>query len=461
MKSSPFPAGFTWGGAAAAYQIEGAWNEDGKGPSIWDAFCREPGKVHQGDTGEQACDHYHRYRDDIALMKEIGLQAYRFSVSWPRVLPRGTGQVNVKGLDFYSRLVDTLLEAGIQPWLTLFHWDYPLALHQRGGWLDAGSPAWFADYAGIVAERLGDRVGHWMTLNEPQCFLNLGYNANPPGGHAPGAKYDMFQLGRAYKNILLAHGGAVSAIRAKSPRPVKVGWAAQTNARLPASESAADIEATRRLYFTPQAGGYWGQGVWSDPVYLGREPENAAAIFGEAWPGLDAGDLKIISPPLDFIGMNCYDGVYVRADENGAPRELPRVVGSAAGGLDWLQVTPDALYWSARFQTERYSGARRLPLFITENGLCNLDWPDLEGRVNDPQRIDYVHRYLRGLKRAAAEGYPVGGYFYWSIMDNFEWAEGYRSRFGLIYVDYPSQKRQLKASANWYSGVIRSHGAEI
>lgn len=458
--TSPFPKTFTWGAAAAAYQIEGAWNEDGKGPSVWDAYCRKPGATYLGHTGERACEHYHRYRDDIALMKEIGLQSYRLSVSWPRVLPEGKGAANEKGLAFYDRVVDALLEAGIEPWVTLFHWDYPLALHDQGGWTHPDSPKWLGDYAARVAARLGDRVAHWMTLNEPQCFLNLGYSS---ANHAPGERYDLPRLGRAYRNVLLGHGAAVDAVRAASPRgaAAKIGLALHGSARMPLDEnSAADIEAARKNYFALIPGAFWGQGVWADPLYLGKEPEGVAETYGADWPGLSDADLKAIRRPLDFIGINCYGGSYVKAGKDGKPEEIPYADGSPSGQLDWLQVTPEALYWTARFQTERY-GQRKLPFIVTENGICNLDWPSLDGKVHDPQRIDFLHRYLRGLKRAAEEGIPLGGYFQWSILDNFEWAEGYKSRFGLIHVDYATQKRTPKDSAYWYRDVIRTHGAAL
>ncbi|MDE1170099.1 MAG: GH1 family beta-glucosidase [Verrucomicrobium sp.] len=455
--TSPFPSTFKWGAAAAAYQIEGAWNEDGRGPSVWDEFCHQ-GKTYHKHTGDVACDHYHRWQEDIGLMKQIGLQAYRLSVSWTRIFPDGTGAVNQKGLDFYSRLIDGLLEAGIEPWVTLFHWDYPLALDRKGAWTNPESPRWFADYAGFVARKLGDRVSHWMTLNEPQCFLNLGY---AHATHAPGERYTLPKLGVAYKNILLAHGLGVQAVRTNILRPVQVGLALQGNARIPEKETPENIEAARKNYFSLIPGAYWGQVAWTDPLYLGREPDGVAEVYGAAWPGLDSDDLKTIAQPVDFLGSNCYSGSYVRVNEDGTSSEIPFVEGSAMGSLDWLQVNQESLYWKTRFQLERYSGARKIPMVITENGLCNLDWVGLDGKVSDPQRIDYMQRYLRGLKRAAAEGLPLGGYFYWSAFDNFEWAEGYKDRFGLVHVNYQTQKRTLKESAHWYRDVIRTHGAGI
>ncbi len=452
--TSSFPADFCWGAAAAAYQIEGAWNLDGKGPSVWDHFSHQPGRVYQGHTGDVACDHYHRYREDVALMKDIGLRGYRLSVSWPRVIPQGTGAVNAKGLEFYDRLIDALLEAQIEPWVTLFHWDFPLALYHRGGWLNRESVDWFGDYAAVVTKRLGDRVKHWITLNEIQCFIILGHR---DGMHAPGDKLGASQIWLAGHHALMAHGRAVQAIRAHSPQPCKIGYAPSMNAKMPLTESTADIDAARRAY-TEVERGFWGLSIWADPVYLGRYPKEAAEIHGDAWPEVTDEDLKLIHQPLDFIGCNTYTGGYVQAQTDGSPKNIPWPIGGASAALDWLQVMPDSLYWRARFQTERYGN---LPYVVTENGMCNLDWVSADEAVHDPQRIDFVYRYLQGLKQAAREGIPLGGYFYWSVLDNFEWVEGYRSRFGLIHVDYQTQKRTLKDSAKWYRTVIESNGAAI
>jgi beta-glucosidase len=452
---SPFPKDFCWGAAAAAYQIEGAWNEDGKGLSVWDDFSHRPGKTYLGHTGDVACDHYHRYKEDVAVMKEIGLKGYRFSVSWPRVIPDGTGAVNQKGLDFYSRLVDTLLEAGIQPWCTLFHWDFPLTLYRKGSWLNRESADWFGEYTALLAKTLGDRVKHWMTLNEPTVFMNLGYQG---GDHAPGDKLGNAQLWQSLHHILLSHGKAVQALRASSPQPCKIGFAPNMGAMIPLTESAADIEAARKSFFDVYENPFWSVSIWSDAVYLGKYPERPESYAADNWPQPQPGDMELISQPIDFIGCNCYSGGHVRAGKDGKPESIPWKTGGAAGTLTWLQVMPEALYWIARFTSERYG---KLPFVVTENGLCNVDWVSLDGKVHDPQRIDYVHRYLKGMRRAAEEGIPLGGYFYWSIFDNFEWAEGYKSRFGLVHVDYETQKRTLKDSAFWYGEVIKAHGANI
>ncbi len=455
MTPTPFPQNFKWGAASAAYQIEGAWNEDGKGPSVWDELCHQPGRIHSGHTGDVACDHYHRYPEDVALMRHIGLEAYRFSISWPRVLPEGVGAINAKGLDFYSRLVDGLLEAGIEPWVTLFHWDYPLSLYHRGGWLNRDSVEWFGEYASVVAEHLGDRVRHWITLNEIQCFIAIGHRL---GQHAPGDKLGAALVWRAAHHALMAHGRAVQALRASSPQPCQIGYAPSMNAKMPLTDSPEDIEAARSVYFDVEPDNFFGLSLYADPVYLGRYPEKAQKVHGANWPEVTDADLKLICQPLDFMGCNTYTAGYVEHVANGQPRNIPWPEGGPSGALDWLQVMPDALYWTARFQSERYGN---LPFVVTENGFCNLDWVALDGGVHDPQRIDYVHRYLRGLKRAAAEGIALGGYFYLSLLDNFEWAEGYRSRFGLVHVDYATQKRTLKDSALWYRDVIRTKGGNI
>ena len=452
---SSFPKDFCWGAAAAAYQIEGAWNEDGKGQSVWDDFSHRAGKTFLGHTGDVACDHYHRYREDVAVMKEIGLKGYRFSVSWPRVIPNGTGAVNAKGLDFYSRLVDTLLEAGIQPWATLFHWDYPLALHHRGGWMNRESVGWFSDYAALLAKTLGDRVAHWMTLNEPTVFMNLGYQQ---GDHAPGDKLGNAQLSKCVHHILMSHGAAVKAIRSNSPQPCKIGWAPNTGAKIPLTESKADIEAARQCFFDIYDNPFWSVSLWTDPIYLGKYPDKPESISADSWPQPEPGDMELINQPLDFMGCNCYSGGHVKAGKDGKPEEIPWPTGVPAGSLTWLSVMPESLYWIARYKMERYG---KLPFVVTENGLCNVDWVALDGKVHDPQRIDYVHRYLKGVKRLGDEGLPLGGYFYWSIFDNFEWAEGYKSRFGLVHVDYATQKRTLKDSAIWYGEVILTNGEFI
>ncbi|MBI3985718.1 MAG: beta-glucosidase [Lentisphaerae bacterium] len=448
-----FPKHFVWGAAAAAYQIEGAAKEDGKGPSVWDAFCRKPGAIKNGHTGDIACDHYHRYRDDVALMKGLGLHAYRLSVSWPRVLPRGRGAVNPKGLAFYDRLLDALLEAGIEPYVTLFHWDYPLALYKRGGWLNPAASDWFAEYAGVMVRRLGDRVRIWMTLNEPQVFMILGH---ADGQHAPGDTWNFKTLLKGVHHMLLAHGKAVQAIRAATPKPARVGLAAFGSTFYPASESQADVAAARTAMFSVTAKQLWGNAWWLEPIFKGRYPEDGLKVFGRDVPKIGKNDLATICQPLDFFGVNIYQGTPVRQGKNGKPELLKHPVGKPVTAFKW-PVTPEALYWGPRFYWERY----QLPIFITESGMSSPDWVQLDGQVHDSLRIDYLKRYLRELRRAYDEGIGVAGYFQWSILDNFEWAEGYQERFGLVYVDYPTQQRIPKDSAAWYRDVIASNGETL
>lgn len=448
-----FPQNFVWGAAAASYQIEGGAAADGKGPSVWDMLCRQPGRIWGGHTGEVACDHYHRSAEDVRLMAALGLQAYRFSISWPRVLPEGTGQMNPQGLAFYDRLVDDLLAHGIQPWVTLFHWDYPYALYCRGGWLNRDSSDWFADYVGIVVDRLSDRVDHWITLNEPQCFVGLGHQT---GEHAPGLKLGVAEILLISHHVLLAHGKAVQVIRDRAHRSPTVGAALVGVVKIPASQTPADVEAARSAMFAVPEKTVWNNTWFADPMIRGEYPQDGMVLFEAELPPIQYGDLETICQPLDFFGTNIYQGDLVRADPPGSSIPVPYPEGYPLTTMDW-PVTPDALYWGPRFFYERYG----LPIVITENGMANGDWPQEDGQVHDPQRIDFLRRYLRAYRQAIAEGVEAKGYFLWSIMDNFEWAYGYKQRFGLIYVDYASQKRILKDSAHWYKAVIASGGASL
>lgn len=478
-KQNAFPPNFLWGAATAAYQIEGSPTADGKGPSIWDMMCRKEGAIPGGVNGDVACDHYRRFKTDVAMMKAMGLKAYRFSISWPRVLPDGTGANNQKGLDFYNALVDELLAAGIEPCATLYHWDLPLELHHRGGWMNRDIKEWFADYAAVMGRTLGDRVKWWVTLNEPSVFVVAGYR---DGNHAPGLKLSVSEGLRCVHHALLAHGRGTQALRAACPQLVKIGFAPAGYAKIPDTETPENIGAARKSLFTVSGQTLWDVGLWLDPVYLGKYPVEAPEVFGPKWHDPTTEDLKDIHQPLDFIGFNCYSGIRVRAKSvdseklqadkrglslaggaasvGGAPEDLPYPQEHPTGQLGWLMLAPDALYWQARFFNERY-GCGKLPLVVTENGFCNNDWVSLDGKIHDGARIDYLHRYLRGLKRAGEEGVPLGGYFQWSLMDNFEWAEGYKPRFGLIHVDYPTQTRTWKDSAFWYRDVIQSNGANL
>lgn len=450
---SGFPEGFVFGAAAASYQIEGAARVDGRGPSVWDAFCRRPGAVKHGDHGGVACDHYHRYEEDVALMAEVGLQAYRLSIAWPRVMPLGAGAIEERGLDFYDRLIDALLAAGITPWVTLYHWDMPLALERRGGWLNRESAAWFAEYAGVVVDRLSDRVRHWMTLNEPQVYLAAGH---AEGWHAPGRKLGIRDQLLAAHHTLLAHGDAVSVIRARARQAPQVGWALQCVAKYPATERPEDLEAARQDMFAASGGGLWNLAWFGDPVHLGHYPAAAVAAFGDDAPAPAPGDMERIAAPVDFCGLNIYGGDAVAAGPDGAPVEAAAPPGAPRTTFGWL-VAPRALQYGVRFFGDRY----RIPMVITENGMANVDWVAADGRVHDPQRIDFTRRYLAELERGIAAGADVRGYFHWSILDNFEWAEGYSQRFGLIHVDYPTGTRTLKNSARWYAEVIRTRGAAL
>lgn len=453
-----FPTSFLWGAATASYQIEGAARVDGRGDSIWDAFCRRAGNVKRGDTGDTACDHYHRLREDVALMKDLGLKAYRFSIAWPRVLPAGDGTPNEAGLAFYDRLVDALLDAGIQPWATLFHWDYPTELYCRGGWLNPASPDWFARYAELMATRLGDRVRHWMTLNEPQVFIGLGHDT---GEHAPNLHLSHDLTLRATHNVLLSHGRAVRAIRTHARATPSVGWAPVGVSAYPDSNSPADIAAAYAFMAglkgpTGATSGTFSNTMWADPVCLGHYPEEAHRLHGHAMPKPAPGDMDLISTPIDFYGYNVYFGPRIKAGPDGQPVEVPEPVGAPQTTMGWW-ITPESLYWCTRFLHERY----RKPLYVTENGRAVSDHVDDDGRVRDPLRTTFLRRYLRQLERSIADGCNVRGYFCWSLMDNFEWAEGYGQRFGLIHVDYPTGTRTVKDSARWYSNVIRTNGHSL
>lgn len=439
-----FPENFIWGAAASSYQIEGAAYRDGGGRSVWDMMGRHEGKIIGGDTGEVACDHFHRYREDIDLMADVGLQAYRFSVSWPRVLPNGVGKVSEKGLDFYSNLVDTLLEKNITPWLTLYHWDFPYELYCRGGWLNRDSADWFADYTAIIVDRLSDRVGHWCTLNEPQIYIGLGHQE---GTHAPGLKMGFGEVLLAGHHTLLAHGKAVQTIRARAKMKPLIGASHAGNFFMPDTDLEQDIEAARARNFAIQEKSVFNNSWFSDPMTLGQYPEDGLELFGTDMPDIPAGDLDTICQPLDYFGTNVYWGSYVRANEE-TGFEIVERDGLARTDLDW-PVTPEVLYWAPKFYTDRY----QLPLVVTENGMANAD-SEHEGVVDDEARIEFHRQYLNEYGRAIEDGVPCIGYFLWSLMDNFEWAEGYSKRFGMIHVDYETQQRTLKDSAYWYSHVI-------
>ncbi len=448
-----FPTNFIWGAAAASYQIEGAAYEDGKGLSVWDVMCRWPGKIWEKNTGNISCDHYHRFEEDCRLMGELGLKAYRLSISWPRVIPEGTGKINNRGLDFYDRLIDKLLENKIQPWVTLFHWDYPYALFRRGGWLNRDSSEWFAEYTKVIVDRLADRVHCWMTLNEPQVFIDAGHQT---GRHAPGIQLDIPDVLTAAHNTLLAHGKAVEVIRGRAKAKPFIGAAPVGITSYPVSTNKADVDAARNRMFSISERNCWNNTWFADPMILGNYPEDGVNLFRDDLPNFPTRDMDKIRQPIDFYGANIYHGQAVQAGQNGKIELVGGGEGPALTTMGW-RVTPEALFWGPKYLYERY----KLPIVITENGMANCDWVGVDGKVHDPQRIDFLTRYLQSLGKAIEDGVKVNGYFQWSIMDNFEWAHGYSQRFGLIYVDYFSGKRILKESAYWYRDVIAANGKTI
>jgi len=450
----PFQESFTWGVASAAFQIEGATSTDGRGPSIWDEFCNTPGKVFDGHTGEIACDSYHRIDEDIDLISNLGAGGYRFSISWSRLFPDGTGEPNEAGFAYYDRLIDALLAKGVEPWITLYHWDLPSALYKKGGWLNPESPEWFARYTKAVVNRFSDRVTHWFTLNEPQIFLGLGMNE---GTHAPGDKLSRKEVLLATHHALLAHGRSVQVIREYAKKTPVVGFAPVGGLQTPATNSREDIEAARRATFDIDSKGWTYNYSWyCDPVILGHYPEVGLELFGDDVPRWTSKDMEVMCQPLDMFGVNIYSAGVVQAKENGEPELLDSDRGYPTTMFRWT-INPSSMYWGPKFLQERYN----LPVVITENGLASMDWIHLDGKVHDQARIDFLTRYLSELKRASRDGVDVRGYFHWSIMDNFEWAEGYALRFGLIYVDYKTLRRIPKESYFWYSKVIDSNGALV
>lgn len=447
-----FAKDFVWGAATSSYQIEGTGRDSGKGQNILDVFTKEPGRVYEGHTGDIACDHYHRFREDVAYMKELGLKGYRFSIDWSRVLPEGTGKVNEKGIDFYNALIDELLEQGIEPYITLYHWELPYDIYKRGGWMNPEIVEWFGQYARLVAERFSDRVKYFFTLNEPQCFVGLGFLQ---GCHAPGVKAPLRDTFEMAHNALKAHGRAVQMLRAYGKQNVQIGYAPTSGMCYPEKETPKDIEAARKALFAlpdDLSNWTWNVSWWSDPVILGKYPEEGMKKYEKYLPVITDEDMKLISQPIDFYGQNIYNGRCIRMGTDGRPEEVRRPAGFPKTATNW-PVTPEALYWGPKFLYERY----RKPIYITENGMACHDTVSQDGKVHDPNRIDFLARYLKNLKRAAEE-IDIRGYFQWSLMDNFEWDKGYAERFGIIYVDFETQERIWKDSAYWYRDLIRRNG---
>lgn len=450
-----FSENFVWGAATSAYQIEGAVKEDGKGEHIWDVYVKEPGHIYGGHNGNSACDHYHRFREDVSIMKEIGIMAYRFSIDWSRVLPEGFGSVNESGIAFYDSLIDELLKNGIEPYITLHHWELPYEIYKRGGWMNPQIVKWFGEYARLIAGRFSDRVTHFFTLNEPQCFVGLGYLT---GDHAPGIKAPLRDTFEMAHNALKAHGRAVQMLRQYGKQRLTVGYAPTCGMCYPETEKAEDIEAARQALFAmnqDDRNWTWNVSWWSDPVLLGNYPEEGLKRYEPYLPRITDEDMKLIAEPIDVYGQNIYNGRCIRMGRDGMPEEVKRCEGFPKTAVLW-PVTPEALYWGPRFLYERY----RKPIYITENGMSCHDVVSIDGKVHDPNRTDFLARYLKELKRAAGE-IDLRGYFHWSLMDNFEWEKGYSERFGLVYVDYQTQKRMKKDSAYWYQDVIRSNGAKL
>ena len=445
-----FRKDFVWGAATASYQIEGAFDEDGKGRNIWDEFTHAEGKISDKSTGDIACDHYHRYKEDVKLMAELGIKAYRFSVSWSRILPDGTGKVNQKGIDFYNDLINELLKCGIEPYITLYHWDLPYALHLKGGWLNDDISDYFEQYTAIAAESFGDRVKNFITFNEAQVFVGCGYFE---GCHAPGYKLPDKELLHICHNVLKAHGKAVRTLR-ENVGNVRIGFTSASSPLVPVSDS--DIEAARSAYFSSGKGNFiFSNAFWHDAIVLGKYPENVVNAYGDDFPAFND-DMELISSPIDFIGLNIYTGAYVKANKDGYAERLDTVPGHPHTAIGW-DIVPETLYWGTKFFYDRYG----LPIFITENGMSAHDCISLDGKVHDPNRIDYLNRYLLELKRSAEDGADIRGYFQWSLLDNFEWAKGYAERFGMIYTDYPTQKRIIKDSGYWYKNIIETNGEEL
>lgn len=446
---------FVWGVASSAYQVEGRDPEDGCGKNIWDTFTEE-GRILDGKDAYTACDHMHRYKEDYKLMKLLGIKAYRFSMSWARILPEGTGRVNEKAIAMYRDMILSMKENGIEPYITMYHWEFPQALQDKGGWLNEDVIQWFGEYAKVVAENFSDICEYFITLNEPECFVGLGHLS---GVHAPGLKLpykDVFQIAH---NALRAHGQAVINLRKYACRPIKVGYAPTCGMAYPATDSPEDIEAARKTLFgfhQPMDNWTWNVAWFNDPVFLGKYPEEGLKKFAEYLPEITDEDMKLISQPLDFMGQNIYNGYMMRQGEDGEPEYVDREAGAAKTAAGW-PVTPECFYYGVKFLYERY----HLPLYITENGMSCHDDVSLDGRVHDPNRQNFLDLYISALQRANDDGADVRGYFLWTFLDNFEWDKGYTERFGIVYVDFKTQKRIVKDSAFWYQKIIESNGREL
>jgi beta-glucosidase len=439
-----FPRKFIWGVAAAAPQIEGAAFDEGKGESVWDRYARRPGAILHGDTLDKACDHYHRYPQDFALMRDLGLKHYRLSVAWPRIFPSGDGAPNQRGLDFYQRLIDSLVEHDITPWVTLFHWDLPQALEDRGGWRSRLVPDAFATYANTVVQALGDRVKHWITLNEIRCFTSQAYGDE---GKAPGFRESRRVVNQTLHHALLCHGHAVRAVREYGGRGARCGLSDNCETVIPVTEAPGDIEAARTWFTEANL-------PILDALYRGHYAPEYLKKCGAAQPKVEAGDFALISLPTDFLGLNIYSGAFVRRGPDGRPQKLSPSESYPRTDSPWLHLAPRALYWAPRFVSEVYGEKN---IYITENGCGYNDDAIVHGECLDLHRVEYLRSYLKELQRATAEGIPVRGYFVWSFLDNFEWTDGYTRRFGIVHNNFKTQRRTPKLSAHWYSSVIAAN----
>jgi len=439
-RSLQFPGGFLWGCATSAYQIEGAVTADGRGRTIWDTFAHTRGKTYKGQTGDVATDSYHRFAQDVKLLKELGAKTYRFSIAWARILPQGTGKPNDKGIAYYDRLVDELLKNDIAPYATLFHWDLPQAL--PGGWQSRDTAKAFGDYAGLVAKRLSDRVRHFMTTNEIVCFTDLSYKS---GLFAPGLKLGDGAVNQIRHHAVLAHGLGVQAVRANATGGTQVGFAENPRVYVPVIETPEHIEAAKRAFRQENA-------PFISTVLEGKYPTEYLEREGANAPKIESGDMDIIGSPLDFVGLNVYQPEYVRADASKAGYAVDRRPTSYPHmASPWLFVGPEVMYWAVRSVTELWGPKA---IYITENGCSGEDYRDAAGRIEDTDRVMFLRNYLTHLHRAVSENYPVKGYFLWSLMDNFEWVDGYGKRFGIYHVDFETQERHPKRSALWYREVI-------
>jgi beta-glucosidase len=436
-----FPKNFVWGAAMAAAQIEGAAFEDGKGESIWDRFAKTPGKIPNNETPAVACDHYHRYKSDFALMGKLGVKNYRLSIAWPRIYPQGRGAVNVRGVDFYHRLIDSMLEHGITPWVTMFHWDLPQALEDEGGWRVRGVAGAFAAYADTIVKAYGDRVKNWITLNEIFCFTTLAYGG---GDKAPNTNEGDRVVNQTYHHAILCHGHGVRAVREHGGKGARVGLTDNSIISIPLQETREDIAAARSNFIRRNA-------RILEPVYRGRYTTEYLREAGGNRPKWEKGDFDLIRLPTDFLGMNIYTGEYVRAGRRGKPEIVPLTPNFPHADSPWLNLMPESLYWGTRWVNEIY-GVKAI--YITENGAGYDDQPPVRGEVLDIHRRNYVRACLKELHRAIQERVPVKGYFLWSFLDNFEWQDGYGRRFGTVYTDFATQKRTPKFSALWYERVM-------